>query len=189
MTSPAFPQRTVSAGHPLYRIHRSYRGAEYYSTAGGRFDPPDDAAFGTLYLADTPSAAFLETLGRFRVMSRARVDERSISTLRLTTPLVLADLTDRAVLGRHGVDGAVSVGADYERSGALAVAVHEAGLDGVFYATRHDPALRERSLAVFGPRGEHTSGRFEILGSPISDDLTDAVADEFEIVVLPYTPW
>ncbi len=191
-----FPVHQVQADQPLCRIHRSCHGALWYATTpdpgdGGRFDLPKQEGIGTCYLAVTDVAKFPEKFGRFSVITEENVDEHELSRLTPTTSLRLADLTDKTVLGEFGITGDIWAGTDYSPSQALAERLREAGFEGVYYATRHDPQLTERSLAVFGSAGapeSHGTERFRIDTASIPEELVRRVEDEFHLQVLPSQP-
>lgn len=76
-----FPELLWGASQPLSRVHRQRHGTLHYATDRlGRFNPPaGDHGFGTCYLSTDPRGAFVETLGRFRVLTRRMVDERVVA--------------------------------------------------------------------------------------------------------------
>lgn len=191
-----FPTHVIHPDRELYRIHRRQHGPLHFATIdvqgdGGRFDLPATSGQGTCYLATSPTGAFLETLGRFRVITGETIADRLLTTLVPTVPLTLADLTDRRVLGRYGIAGDVSTGTDYLVSQQWAEELWRRGFDGVHYAARHDPQFTERSVAVFGrvgaPDGNDDKG-FTWSSVPIPDSLIDEVTSIFGVVVTPPTP-
>ena len=113
---------------------------------------------------------------------------RALTTVTAATPLVLADLTNRNVLGLYGIAGDVSTGTDYASSQRWAHRLWEAGFDGVYYATRHDPQLTERSVAVFGNQGDEAAdeqARLSCTTTPLPDDLLHELMRLYRIVVMP----
>jgi hypothetical protein len=76
-----FPTLTWPAQQPLSRVHRVEHDTAYFATGqDGRFNPPlPEAGFGTLYLSSHPRGAFVETLGRFRYISQAMINERVLA--------------------------------------------------------------------------------------------------------------
>lgn len=188
-----FPRHRVHPDRELYRVHRAAQGPLWYATTvtageGGRFDLPRMGGAGTCYVAVSPVGAFLEKFGRLRLLTRALLDDHRLTFLATTTPLQLADLTDRTVLGDFGISGDISTGTDYRPSQELAERLWAAGFDGIYYAARHDPSFTERSIAVFGPIenevGE-TPKRFHLQTGPIPRELVEHVEREYRLRVLP----
>jgi hypothetical protein len=112
-----FPARTVPANYPYSRIHHDRHEAEWFCDKGDcRFDPPPGAGFGTCYLSGHPLGAFVEKFGRLRVVPRSLVDQHSLASLRLASPVRVADVTDRKILGRWHLSAELWAGDDYDRS-------------------------------------------------------------------------
>lgn len=131
--------------------------------------------------------AFVETFGRLRFLTQGLIDDRALSSLSLTRPLRLADLTNRSVVGSFGIAGDLSTGLDYEPSERWAGRFYEAGFDGVFYAARYDPSFTERSVAVFG--NEETGAKlFEAATEPVPAEWVKAACEQFGFSVGPSTP-
>ncbi|MGH9068658.1 MAG: RES family NAD+ phosphorylase [Acidimicrobiales bacterium] len=187
MSSPIgsdFPSIAIHPERVLYRVHRTVNDPLYFASSGnGRFDLTDQPGTGTCYLSPSPTGAYLETLGRLRTLSEDDIEERSLSEIVPTTSLSLADLTDRQVLGRYQITGDISTGTNYGPSQALADQLYRAGLDGIYYTARHDPAFQERSVAVFGT--STASKLFAISVGPIPTALVNEVAHNFGLIVLP----
>lgn len=184
----SFPVHTVHQDRVLYRIHRATNDPIVFSQSGQhRFDLTDEAEIGTCYCALSELGAFVETFRRIRHIPQHVVDERALSSLSLSRPLKLADLTDRSIIGSFGIAGDVSTGTDYAASQQLGARLYEAGFDGVFYAARHDPSFTERSVAVFG-NDESGEKLLEVITEPISSDLVEEACSEFGFSVLPATP-
>lgn len=191
-----FPTHRIHPDRELYRIHKASRSPLWFATTdvpgqGGRFDLSSDGPAGTCYLATSAVGAFLEKFARFGAVTREIIDNHRLTYLAAVTPLELADLTDRTVLGDFGVTGDVSTGTDYGPSQALASRLWNVGLDGIFYAARHDPSFSERSVAVFGMAGEtadEATKRFDTVTVPIPQEVIDAVQDDFHLYVMPSTP-
>jgi hypothetical protein len=185
----SFPSYILHPDRMFYRIHRAHNDPLYFARSGaGRFDliHGDDEP-GTCYCALSGIGAFLETFGRVRFVSSRMVEQRSLSTLSLTRPLTLANMTDPRVIGLYGIEGDVSAGADYTEPQRWAVRLFEAGFDGIFYAARHDPSFTERSVAVFGDR-ELGEKLFEITTEPVSTELIEEACAAHGFTVLPATP-
>lgn len=184
----------MPANAPLARIHHNLRDPEYFSAdSSGRFDPPpgSSAGFGTCYLSTHPLGAFLETFGRIRPVLQRHVDERVLTQAFLPSETRLADMTDPAILGRHGLTAEIGIGGDrrtYEATQQWAEALATVGFGGVIYAARHDPALRARSVALFGKPGVQPTQLLARPAVPIPDDLLDRAANEYAIEVLPSVP-
>ena len=171
----------------MFRIHRHDRHLAWFSTDGSwRFDPAPNnrGRFGVCYLGLDSLAAYVEVFGRIRAVPQAEFDQRRISELTVSQVVDIADLTDRAVLGDFGITAAHSTGTDYEPAQELAGRLFEAGLDGIAYRVRHDPAMRLEALALFGEPGE-TPNRFsQPKTTLISEDLI-AAGRQFHIEALP----
>lgn len=189
-----FPGVIVPANAPLARIHHNLRDPEYFSAdSSGRFDPPPDstAGFGTCYLATHPLGAFLETFGRIRPVLQRHVDERVLTEAFLPSETRMADMTDPAILGLYGLTAEIGIGGDervYAITQRWAEALETAGFGGIIYAARHDPALRARSVAVFGKPGVQPTQLLARPATPIPKDLVDRAAIEYAIEVLPSVP-
>lgn len=184
-----FPRYALHPDRVLYRIHRAHNDPLYFAHGGtGRFDliSADDEP-GTCYCALSAVGAFLETFARVRFVSTRMAEQRSLSTLSLTRPLTLANMTDPRVIGLFGIEGDVSAGADYTEPQKWAVRLFDAGFDGIFYATRHDPSFTERSVAIFGDR-ELGEKLFEVTTAPISSGLIEEACEAHGFTVLPATP-
>lgn len=185
----SFPEQTLHPDRILFKIHKAIHDPRFFCDSGhGRFDLKPETGHGTCYLALSPLGAFVETLGRhFKFLTQASVDERALSSLSLTRPIRLADLTDRAGLGAFGITGDLSTGVDYAPSQDWAGRFYEAGFDGVYYAARHDPSFTERSVAVFGNE-ESGSKLFEVTTEEIPQGLVDEACKEFALQIWPSSP-
>lgn len=184
----SFPALSFQPDRVLYKIHKAIHDARFFCDTGeGRFDLRPDTGAGTCYLALSPLGAFVETLGRFRLLTQEMIDERAVSELTLTRPLRLADVTERRVLGQFGITGDLSVGEDYTDAQEWAGLFYEAGFDGIYYAARHDPQFTERSVAVFG--NEETGGKlFDVDTGPIPEWLVEEAYRQFGFTVWPSAP-
>jgi hypothetical protein len=168
---------TYPPGTAFFRIHRHDRSPAYFDTGpAGRFNPPADLAtrFGTLYLATTPEAAFVETLGRIRYLTASAIEERRLSTVTLPRPLRTLRLDARANRFRYpGIDlaaDAVATTVDYsipQRLAGLAWADPDGSFDGITSRARHDNAFDLVTVAVFGEPGPH----------PVRDTFADVKTD------------
>ena len=157
-----FPVHVFSSADdtPMYRITRPQdaegrsRNVLYFGSSGtGRFDllrtgEPESA--GTCYLGTTPIACFVEKFGDIRVIPPVQVASNVLATVRALRTLRLADMCDGRVLGRFGLTAEVWTSGTYLRPQEWARALHQAGLDGILYGTRHDPSGQLRAVAVFG---------------------------------------
>lgn len=169
----------------LYRIHRADKDAVYFSrNTCGRFDPPlgSGAAFGTCYLGVDRLTAYVEVFGRTNPISETMIAERALTEVAISRPLLIADLTDRKLLGEIGAIPEVSVGPNYGDSGRLATALVENFVDGIRYFARHDPGFRLSSVALFSSAESALSADKP---GPIPDDLIVEAEREFGLLVLP----
>ena len=162
----------------LYRINRSDHDALYFSNTGtGRFDLP--APRGTLYTAETPLGAFLEVF-RGHLIPSAEVAARTLTTLTRTGDrLMLADCTNpgaRAI----GVTAAIHSTPDLELTQRWALALAEAGFDGIYYLVSHDPSAEEHGVALFADVSSWPRS-----STPIPDDLVAEVQRRFGLLVVP----
>jgi hypothetical protein len=166
----SFPSVIISGEEQtFYRIHRSNNDPAFFSTSPSyRFSPPhgSEHEYGPCYLGESPECAFLETLGRFPVLTDAVVQERVISELYLPAGTRLADLTDPRVLGEFHVDNDLSTGRDYDRPRAWGAALRAAEFGGIRYRARHDPSAIQTSIALFGPPGS-SPGFFKAVSEPV----------------------
>lgn len=187
----SFPTRPISTATPLFRIHRRSNGPAWFSSDGSRrFDPPIGyrGLFGTCYLGMSSIASYIETLGRFRAVPAVTIAERTLSVLQVTRRIDVADLGARPILGRFGVTAEHATGSDYSLSQDLAANLTSAGIDGVYYPVRHDPAMALHAVALFGDPGDHPE-RFQVGSSKgIPQDLVDKGLSEFGIEVIASVP-
>lgn len=185
----SFPTREIDPATPLHRIHQTQLHPAWFNSDGSwRFDPPPShrARFGVCYLGLDPLASYVEVFGRIRLVPQAEIDRRRHSELHVTRPIAVADLTDRSVLGAFGVTAAHSTGTDYTPAQDLSAHLFDAGLDGILYRVRHDPAMSLEAIALFGEPGGSPS-RFEpAKPQPIADELIER-GREFSIEVTPAT--
>jgi hypothetical protein len=162
-----FPRSRLRAGQTIARItlRRNVNGTPrspwYFSSTGstssGRFDLP--APRGTCYWSDAAVGAFVEVFRRLRVIARADLEARRlVIATRTGSPLPVGSLVSPKAAA-YGVTLDASAGDDYRATQELAAHVADAGLLGVLAATRHDPSLRARTVALFGPAGPVRSRR------------------------------
>ena len=181
-----FPGRMVTADYPYARIHHDRHEPEWFCDRGDcRFDPPLGAGFGTCYLAGHPLGAFVEKFGRLRVVPRSLVDQHSLAGLRLPSPVRVADVTDRTIVGRWNLSAELWAGDDYEGSQRWALRLHQAGFSGIWYSSAHDVRGGLHSLALFGKPGFQPEQLLRSGDGPIPRSLIDHAAADFGIEVLP----
>lgn len=148
-----FPTFTWPAQQPLSRVHRVEHDTAYFATGqDGRFNPPPpEAGFGTLYLSSHPRGAFVETLGRFRYISQAMINERVLAEVYMSSDLRLADLTNPQVLGKFGISNDLTMGNEddaYALAQQWALRLWQAGFSRLYYGARRDVELQSRRAAV-----------------------------------------
>jgi hypothetical protein len=151
-----FPTRIVPADYPYSRVHHDRHEPEWFCDNGDcRFDPPPGAGFGTCYLAGHPLGAFVEKFGRLKAVPRSLVDQHALANLRLGSPMRVADVTDRTVVGRWHLSAELWAGDDYGGSQRWAQRLQQAGFGGIWYSASHDVRGGLHSLALFGKPGYH----------------------------------
>ena len=177
------PELLWTPARPLYRIHRRQMSAVFYGTNLYRFDPPDAASpWGTCYAAPTAMTAYLEVFASLGGLTWEMIRQRLLAELAVTAPVRLADISHPHVIGLYGLDASYSMGRAYDASQRLAVAVHDAGFDGIHYPARHDPSGTLRSIALFGPAGADSAALQVVNDDDIGDGLVDAAAEGFRLV-------
>lgn len=77
------------------------------------------------------------------------VDAQRLSRLRPPKRSIV-DLTDPTVLGLAGLTAEIHSTTDYDLTQSWALALQEAGYDGIRYKARHDPRGQLVSIALFG---------------------------------------
>ena len=185
-----FPARTIDTTTPLFRIHQHHLHPAWFNTDGSwRFDPLPSHRdrFGVCYLGLQALASYVEVFGRIRAVPQAEIDRRRLSELTVAHNIDVADLTDRSVLGDFEVTAAHSTGTDYGPAQELASHLFDAGLDGVLYRVRHDPAMTLEAVALFGEPGPTPARLDTAKTQPIPTSLIDA-GGQFRIAVLPSAP-
>jgi hypothetical protein len=119
-------------------------------------------------------------------LTESFLDQFAISVLELKAPLVLADCTSRRGLP-HGVTLTVFGSVDYVAdTQPLALALAEAGFQGIRYRVRHDPEASLVAVGLFGQSGAATGIPVKSTG-PIPIDVIEQAEAEFGISVLPAT--
>lgn len=149
------PRIKLQAGTQLYRIHRRSYGPWYFDGSGdGRFDPAGTPGRGCCYWAEDPLGAWVEVFRTRMVLTPDDLSERRLTGLTLVADMRLPDLTNRRAL-RAGVTAAVTAGADYTESHALADAIQ--GVDvGIRWRLRHDLKQLLVGVALFDDEGPAT---------------------------------
>lgn len=173
----------IGPGQTLARIHRADRHPGFYSSDGsGRFDLP--APRGTCYLGEEPLASFVEVFREATVVAESLLATKALSVVGVRAEIALADVTHPRSR-RFGITGEIHTSTAYEMTQAWATAFARAGLDGIRYRVRHDPAQDLVGVALFGPAGEHEEKLRPVQTSPIPAGLVTAAEQRFGIVVLP----
>lgn len=145
---------TLEIAGSFVRMHQCHYGALYFGKAGvHRFDAPHHE-YGVLYMADHVAGAFVETFGdvwdiqaRYNMVSATRLASRCLSTIRLTRPVTVCDLTGQG-LAQIGADGRLTAGDRLmAQQWSLAIWKHSAAVSGIRYRVRHDQS--EIAVALF----------------------------------------
>jgi hypothetical protein len=179
---PELPGTKLGAKH-LWRIHAADVAPWFFDVGpDGRFNLAES---GTCYLAEEPIGAFVEKFGRLLrpggVIPEPLVDAQRLSRLRPPKANVV-DLTNPKVLGLVGLTAEIHSTTDYNLTQGWALALQEAGYDGIRYKARHDPRGQLASIALFGsdkpPRGAAKT-------TAIPVDLIHEASATFAITVLP----
>lgn len=182
----SFPAFELPAGTALARIHRRDHGPLWFRHDGeGRFDLPPPR--GTLYAAAAPLGSYLEVFRHLRLVPREEIDARRLSTLAPHRALRLADCTSRRTRA-FGLTGALHTTPAYGETQVWAAAFAVAGLDGIRYLVRHDPAQRLVGYALFGAAGDAPAagGDWEVASTTaIPGSLLREVEDRFGLSALP----
>jgi len=182
----SFPTRPVPDDYPYARIHDQWKEPEWFCSDGGcRFDPPPGEPFGTCYVAGNPLGAFVERFGRLKAVPRRLVDQKVLSNLQLPSPVMVADATNRQLVGDFGLTAELWAGDDYEGSQRWAAALYRAGFAGIWYPCRHDVQGDLHALAMFGKPGFQPA---QMLATsepqPIPTTLLDRAELEFGIQII-----
>jgi RES domain len=179
---PELPSKKLGT-KPLWRIHAADVAPWFFDVGpDGRFNL---AERGTCYLAEEPIGAFVEKFGRLLrpggVIPEPLVDAQRLSRLRPPTANVV-DLTDPTVLGLIGLTAEVHSSSDYNLTQGWALALQEAGYDGIRYKARHDPRGEQVSIALFG---SNKPPRSAAKTTTVPVDLIHEASTTFAITVLP----
>jgi len=174
---------TATKGGPLWRLFLardpstgSVRPPFWFSSAnnddpvaGGRFGLQEP--HGTCYFAESPQGAWLEVF-RTTMVALRDLRRRSLCVAIPPQPLMLADLTSRLARG-FGITGDIHTCGDFTVSQQWAAALHVEGFGGVVGKIRHDPALEQASVALFGEAGAHSPGgwKWDVRTTKPADDL------------------
>ncbi len=184
-----FPTFRITPETKLWRIHNTDAHPAYFNDSDSwRFGPPPThkGKFGTCYLGlNDPRTAYVEKYGRTGVITPELRHRDGLSELTIASPVDVADLTNRSVLGNFGVTASHSTDSDYGPSQRLAGDLFDSSLGGIRYRISHDPQMELEAIALFGEPGEHPE-RFNLAKTtnPIPDDLID-LCREFGIDNLP----
>jgi hypothetical protein len=179
---PELPGTKLGAKH-LWRIHAADVAPWFFDISpDGRFNLAES---GTCYLAEEPIGAFVEKFGRLLrpggVIPEPLVDAQRLSKLRPPKANVV-DLTDPTVLGLIGLTAEIHSTSDYNLTQGWALALKEAGYDGIRYKARHDPRGQLVSVALFGS-GKPPRSAAKTTTIPV--DLIHEASATFAIAVLP----
>ncbi|MFG2317992.1 MULTISPECIES: RES family NAD+ phosphorylase [Streptomyces] len=194
---------TLARGTLLYRVHGSHRGAADFNPkpshclyGGGRFDATAHDPYGYLYTGLSGAAAVCETLlrslpfdplGGPRLLPRAAVRGRRLSTLRLTADLcVLPLMSARDLAAVHQDTWLVHTEAQeypYTRDWAHWIRRHtEPWAQGLVWSSKREPA--DRTVVLFGDRCRPGTLRCEEEGAVDFD--TAEGRDWLNSMLLPY---
>lgn len=137
--------------------------------------------------AGNPLGTYAESVGRVTTVTRGIIDQKLLTRLQLASPVRVADLTSREILGGWHLDAEIWAGADYDGCQRWAAALHLGGFAGIWYPTRHSVDGVLHALALFGKPGLDPSAFVHVASGPIPDDLVDEAEKTFGIAVLPAT--
>jgi hypothetical protein len=141
---------TPKAGTTITRIHRSGRTEPFFGPKPG--DPPSQrfhdprSEFGVCFLGENPSASFVETFLRnppVRLVTRAELARRSLTTFRLARDLQVVKLFDEGLALIGCTADITSSSPPYAQPQDLSRALwaHPGQPDGIQYRCRHDNGL------------------------------------------------
>jgi hypothetical protein len=179
---PELPS-TKLGSKPLWRIHPVEVDPWLFDIGpDGRFNLAES---GTCYLAEEPIGAFVEKFGRLLrpggVIPESLIDAQRLSRMRPPKANVV-DLTDPTVLGLVGLRAEIHSTSDYNLTQGWALALQDAGYDGIRYKARHDPRGELVSIALFGS-GKSPRSAVKTMTIPV--DLIHEPAATFAITILP----
>jgi RES domain len=179
---PELPSTKLGA-KSLWRIHAADVAPWFFDVGpDGRFNLAES---GTCYLAEEPIGAFVEKFGRLLrpggAIPEPLADAQRLSRLRPPKANVV-DLTDPTVLGLIGLTAEIHSTSDYNLTQGWALALQEAGYDGIRYKARHDPRGQLVSIALFDSDKPPRSAA-KTMTIPV--DLIHEASTSFAISVLP----
>ena len=144
---------TAKATQVWWRSHRDGNNPVFFGrTRSNRWDAPG-GDYGVMYLAAAERSAFMESIGRgvlrTRLVPAAQLTTRRLAKIRFRKALRLVDLASSGGLARLGAEGSLANGLGYRNSQRWSEALHShpANVDGIYYRSRYDPALK--SCAVY----------------------------------------
>jgi hypothetical protein len=141
--------RLVACRNALTRVHRIAEDPAFWGkTRANRFDAPRDE-FGVLYASEDEHGAFIETYGDTgtRVVTTTSLGLRGWARVTPNRDLRLVDLSG-AGLAHIGADERLCSGEhEIAQQWSLALWLHPAAIDGLYYRARHDPS--RMSVALF----------------------------------------
>ena len=151
-----FPATKAGAVQPFYRSTAVGRTPWWFGSEGTqRFDLL--APNGTCYLATDLETAIRErgreTLMATGKLTRAFVESMQVYELHLPSPAKLANTTAKRAVN-FKANRELSVVTDYSITCAWAAAFHQAGFNGIAYASRFTSGQRWNAVALFGPAGD-----------------------------------
>jgi hypothetical protein len=183
------PERLLAAGEHLWRIHGTAYGPVFFGkNKRYRFDDPN-SKYGVLYAGLDVYCAFLETYRRVPdsqgIVLRSSLKNGSISSLLITRPLRLVDLTGHH-LAQLRIDSKIFSYTDYSSTQQWSRAFfdHSSSFDGLLFHSRHDPT--RHAVALFdrvGPTSlaiQQTQGLLEPSFAP---DLA-AILDLYQFALV-----
>lgn len=134
------------------RSHKAGYAAIFFGRKqAGRWDAPN-GDYGVLYLGAGERCAFMESIGRSYLRTRfvpaSELRTRLLTKIRFSRELRLIDLVSSGGLTRLGAEGSLVNGLGYRNSQRWSDALrsHPAGVDGIHYRSRYDPALTACAL-------------------------------------------
>ncbi|WP_255953782.1 RES family NAD+ phosphorylase [Streptomyces odontomachi] len=196
-------------GTLLHRVHRSHRPADAFNPrpahclyGGGRFDGTSCAPYPYLYAGLGVAAALCETLvrdlefepsGGPRLLTRAAVEGRRLTALRLTTDLTVLPLLDgRDLAAVHQDPWLIHTEARdyaYTRDWGHWIRRHtEPWAMGFLWPSKREPG--ERALVLFGDRCPPGALRVEPdsaldLDGPAGREWLDAALEPYHVRLAP----
>ncbi len=93
------------------------------------------------------------------------------------------------MLGQYGLTAELSTAGEsvYGLASRWAAALWTAGFSGLHYASRHDPELASRSVALFGKAGDESSLEEGVVLQPLTE-VADDMADHFGYSIVSGRP-